>query len=67
MWHAPPDGSKSPSQVAIRWLIENENVPPIPGASNSREAAKNVGALTLSLTPEEVEALNQATLAWRVQ
>ena len=57
--------SKSPSQVALRWLIENELVLPIPGAKNSRQAAENVGALTFSLTPEEVEALSQATLAWR--
>ncbi|HLO29680.1 MAG TPA: aldo/keto reductase [Anaerolineales bacterium] len=58
--------SKSPGQVALRWLIENENVLPIPGAKNSRQAADNVGALSFSLTPEEVEMLNQITLAWRV-
>ena len=57
---------KSPSQVALRWLIENETVLPIPGAKNSRQAAENVGALSFSLTPEEVESLSQATLAWRV-
>ena len=57
---------KSPSQVALRWLIENENVLPIPGAKNSRQAAENVGALSFSLTPEEVEKLSEATLAWRV-
>jgi aryl-alcohol dehydrogenase-like predicted oxidoreductase len=57
--------SKSPSQVALRWLIEKENVLPIPGAKNSRQAAENVGALSFSLNPAEIEALNQATLAWR--
>lgn len=57
--------SKSPSQVALRWLIENETVLPIPGAKNSRQAAENVGALSFSLSPEEVEALSQATLLWR--
>lgn len=57
--------SKSPGQVALRWLIENENVLPIPGAKNSKQAAENIGALSFSLTPEEVEMLNQATLAWR--
>jgi aryl-alcohol dehydrogenase-like predicted oxidoreductase len=59
--------SKSPSQVAIRWLIENETVLPIPGAKNSRQAAENVGALSFSLTPEEVGALNQVSMRWRVQ
>jgi aryl-alcohol dehydrogenase-like predicted oxidoreductase len=58
--------SKSPSQVALRWLIENENVLPIPGAKNSRQATENAGALSFSLSPEEVETLNQATIAWRV-
>lgn len=57
--------SKSPSQVALRWLIENETVLPIPGAKNSRQAAENAGALTFRLTPEEVQALGQATTAWR--
>ena len=57
--------SKTPSQVALRWLIENPIVLPIPGAKNSQQAIENAGALTFSLTPEEVEALSQATLAWR--
>jgi len=57
--------SKTPSQVALRWLIEDPIVLPIPGAKNSQQAIENAGALTFSLTPEEVEALSQATLAWR--
>jgi aryl-alcohol dehydrogenase-like predicted oxidoreductase len=58
--------SKSPAQVALRWLIENESVLPIPGAKNGKQAANNADALTFSLTPAEIEALSQATLAWRV-
>ena len=58
--------AKTPAQVALRWLIENESVLPIPGAKNGTQAADNAGALSFSLTPMEVEALNQATLAWRV-
>ncbi len=57
---------KTPSQVALRWLIENPVVLPIPGAKNSKQAEENAGALSFSLTPEEVEMLSQATLAWRV-
>jgi aryl-alcohol dehydrogenase-like predicted oxidoreductase len=57
--------SKTPSQVALRWLIENPIVLPIPGAKNSKQAAENAGALSFALTPEEVDALSQATLAWR--
>ncbi len=57
--------SKSPAQVALRWLIENDNVLPIPGVKNGKQAADNAGALSFQLTPAEIEALNQATLAWR--
>jgi aryl-alcohol dehydrogenase-like predicted oxidoreductase len=58
--------SKTPSQVALRWLIENPTVLPIPGAKNGKQAMDNAGALTFSLTPEEVESLSQATMAWRI-
>jgi diketogulonate reductase-like aldo/keto reductase len=57
--------SKTPSQVALRWLIENPIVLPIPGAKNGRQAAENAGALSFSLTQKEVEMLNQATMDWR--
>lgn len=57
--------SKTPSQVAVRWLMEKENVLPIPGAKNGKQAADNAGALGFQLTREEIDALDQATLAWR--
>ena len=56
---------KSVPQVALRWLIENETVLPIPGAKNGQQAADNAGALSFCLTAAEVDALSQATLAWR--
>ena len=52
---------KSPAQVALRWLVEQEGVLPIPGAKNARQAAANAGALTFRLTAREVEALERAT------
>lgn len=58
--------SKTPSQVALHWLIENPVVLPIPGAKNGKQAMDNAEALKFSLTAEEVNALSQATLAWRV-
>ncbi len=58
--------SKSPAQVALRWLIQNESVLPIPGVKNGQQAIDNAGALTFRLTPAEIEALDQATRAWRV-
>lgn len=57
--------SKMPSQVALRWLIENPVVLPIPGAKNGKQAMDNAEALSFSLTPEEVKLLDDATLSWR--
>lgn len=56
---------KTPAQVAVRWLVENPIVLPIPGAKNGKQAADNAGALTFSLTPAEVEALEQASRPWQ--
>lgn len=55
----------SPAQIALRWLIENEQVLPIPGAKNGKQAADNAGALAFSLSAEEIDALDRATLAWK--
>jgi aryl-alcohol dehydrogenase-like predicted oxidoreductase len=56
---------KSPGQVALRWLIENEIVVPLAGAKNGRQAAENAGALSFRLQPAEVETLDRATRPWR--
>ena len=55
----------TPAQVAIRWLVENDLVLPIPGAKNRRQAVANAAALAFRLDPAEVEALDNATRAWR--
>jgi aryl-alcohol dehydrogenase-like predicted oxidoreductase len=56
---------RTPAQVALRWLIEQSDVIPIPGAKNGRQAAANAAAMTFHLASDEVEALSQATVAWR--
>ena len=56
---------KTPGQVALRWLLEQENVVPIPGAKNADQARHNAGALSFTLTPDELTYLNEATTAWR--
>jgi len=56
---------KSPGQVALRWLLEQENVVPIPGAKDADQARHNAGALSFTLTPDELRYLNEATMAWR--
>ena len=56
---------KTPGQVAIRWLVENPIVLPIPGAKNGKQAASNIDVLSFSLTADEVGELSEATRAWR--
>lgn len=56
---------KSPAQVALRWLLEQPLVIPIPGAKNAAQAKANAEALSFRLSPAEVEALSTATAAWR--
>ena len=50
-----------PSPVAIRWLIENGSVLPIPGAKNGTQAAANAQALSITLAPDEMEELDRVT------
>ncbi len=57
--------AKSPAQVALRWLIEQDGVLPIPGAKNGRQAAGNAEALSFSLDAAEIQVLDRATTAWR--
>jgi aryl-alcohol dehydrogenase-like predicted oxidoreductase len=52
---------KTPSQVALRWLIQQPGVLPIPGAKTGRQAAQNAGALTFMLTDDEMAELRNAT------
>jgi aryl-alcohol dehydrogenase-like predicted oxidoreductase len=54
-------GGKSPSQVALNWVICKGAVP-IPGAKNIKQAAENNGALGWRLTSDEVAALDAASL-----
>jgi aryl-alcohol dehydrogenase-like predicted oxidoreductase len=54
--------ARSPGQVALRWLIQ-QNVVPIPGAKNAAQAQHNAGALSFSLTAAELEAIDRSTTA----
>ncbi len=53
-------GEKTPSQVALNWVICKGGLP-IPGAKTAAQAEQNVGALGWRLTPEEVKALDLAS------
>lgn len=56
---------KSPGQVALRWLMEQEGVIPIPGVRNGRQAEQTAGVLSFSLDKKDVEAIDQASRQWR--
>ena len=57
---------KTPGQVALRWLLDQEgSVVPIPGAKNARQAEHNAGVLSFQLDPAEIDQLDQATRGWR--
>lgn len=50
-------GDRTPSQVALNWLIAKGAVP-IPGAKNRGQATENAGALGWSLTEADIAALD---------
>jgi aryl-alcohol dehydrogenase-like predicted oxidoreductase len=54
-------GDRTPSQVALAWLMAQGAVP-IPGAKNGDQARQNAGALGWQLTAEELDLLTQASL-----
>jgi aryl-alcohol dehydrogenase-like predicted oxidoreductase len=56
---------RSPGQVALRWLLQQEGVLPIPGAKTAGQATHNAGALTFSLEEAEIDALDRTTKAAR--
>mmetsp|Transcript_39807 Transcript_39807/g.55280 ORF Transcript_39807/g.55280 Transcript_39807/m.55280 type:complete len:393 (+) Transcript_39807:74-1252(+) len=56
---------KTPTQVALNYLICQGNVLPIPGAKSAEQAEEFAGALNWSLTPEEVETLRKESAKLR--
>ena len=52
---------RTPSQVALAWIIAKGAVP-IPGAKNGRQAAENAGALGWRMDADEVAALDAVAL-----
>jgi aryl-alcohol dehydrogenase-like predicted oxidoreductase len=55
---------RTPSQVALSWLISQGAVP-IPGAKNRSQAEQNAGALGWQMSDEEVAGLDAAALFGR--
>lgn len=57
-------GGKTPSQVALNWVMAKGAIP-IPGAKNASQANENVGALGWKLSEAQVAALDEASAQWR--
>jgi aryl-alcohol dehydrogenase-like predicted oxidoreductase len=53
-------GGKTPSQVAINWVL-CKGALPIPGAKNEKQAVENAAAMGWRLTDEEVAELDETT------
>jgi aryl-alcohol dehydrogenase-like predicted oxidoreductase len=54
--------SKTIGQVALNWLLsKDENIIPIPGAKNVRQASENAGAIGWRLNSEEFEQIDLAS------
>ncbi len=54
-------GDRTPSQVALAWLVAKGAVP-IPGAKNRSQALENAGALGWQMSAAEVARLDAASL-----
>ncbi len=52
---------RTPSQVALRWLVQKGAVP-IPGAKNAKQARENAGGLGWALTPDEMARIDAVAL-----
>ncbi len=51
--------NKTPSQVAINWLISQDNVVTIPGSRNIKHLEENLGALGWQLSQEDFRMLDE--------
>lgn len=56
--------NKTPAQIALNWLIQQENVIPIPGAKNAQQATQNAGSVGWTLSPEDASQLEQVSRPW---
>ena len=56
---------RPPTAVALRWLMRQKSVLPIPGAKDAEQARNNARALGFELFSGEVDALERATRGYR--
>jgi len=51
----------NPSQIALNWIINKEQIIPIPGAKNVSQVESNINATSFKLTEGEMEELSNIT------
>jgi len=57
---------KTAPQVALNWLLTKDNVLPIPGAKNPKQAEENAGAAGWSLAAKEISRLDRALRSLKI-
>ncbi|MEL6494210.1 MAG: aldo/keto reductase [Cyanobacteria bacterium J06623_7] len=53
---------KTPAQIALNWLIVQDNIIPIPGAKNAKQARDNAGAMGWELEQDDAQNLGVIAL-----
>jgi 2,5-diketo-D-gluconate reductase B len=56
---------KTPQQVTLRWLLQQERVSPIPRSSNPAHRAQNFDVFDFELSPQEMASIDGITVAPR--
>lgn len=58
----------TPAQLSLAWLLAQKPwIVPIPGTTNANHMTENLGAASLSFTAQELQQLNAAVAAIRIQ
>jgi diketogulonate reductase-like aldo/keto reductase len=52
---------RSVAQIALRWLIQQGNIIPIPRSTNPQRLAENLDVFGFTLTPDEIRRINALT------
>ncbi len=49
------------AQIALNWILKNDNIIPIPGAKSIEQVKSNIGATNFLITDKEYSELNELT------
>ena len=50
----------TPTQIALNWLLQQDNVISIPKATNPQHIKQNLAALDIDLTQEDIKEIDRA-------